>query len=151
MNRILILNATLACAVAQSAFCDQKIDKETWRSVGKFDPIILSTALGDHAGKILAVPFNFRGKKIHHMKSNWYEGSVWVPDAAAKKGFSNIRVMVAKQDLPAFQSMTSDSTSPAQQIVYGRVQYDADYHYYFLRLFGRKATVDSAGEATITW
>src|SRR3954470_4976338 len=139
MNRVFVLSATLICAFTQFGFADQKVDAQTWQSVGKFAPTILSTTLSDHAGKIIAVQFNFRGKNIHHMKSNWYEGSVWVPDAKAKKGFSNIRVMVSKDHLPAFQSITADATSPARLTVYGRVQYDADYHYYFLRLFGQKA------------
>jgi ligand-binding sensor domain-containing protein len=151
MSRFFVFSASLSCAFVHLAFSDEKIDAKSWRSVGKLDPVVLSTTLGDHAGKIIAVQFNFRGKNIHHMKSNWFEGSVWVPDANAKKGFSNIRVMVAKEDLAAFQSIPTDSTSATRQIVYGRVQYDTDYHYFFLRLFGRKATVDSAGGATITW
>jgi hypothetical protein len=151
MNKILILSVMLTCGLKHWAFGHQKIDAQNWRKIGKFDPTILSATLGNHAGKIIAVRFNFRGKDIHHIKSNWYEGSIWQPDEKARKGFSNIRVVFAKNDLLAFQSITTDSTSPKRLTVYGRVEYDADSSFPYLRLFGPKATIDSAGNATVRW
>ena len=87
----------LVCFWARSAFCDLKIDGPKWRLTEKFDPPTLSKTLGDHAGKLIGVQFNFRGKDIRHMKPNWYEGSIWQRDPKARKGFSNVRVMVAKR------------------------------------------------------
>ena len=59
--------------------------------------------------------------------------------------------MIAKKDLPAFQSITTDSTSSAPLMIYGRVEKDADSNFYFVRAMGRKATVDSSGNANLTW
>lgn len=151
MKKILGLIFMFVAFLVQQGFCDQKIDAKDWRNIGKFDPTILSTTLGNHAGKIIAVQFNFRGKDIHHIKSNWYEGSIWQPDAKARKGFSNIRVLFAKNELPAFESITTASTSPKRLTVYGRVEYDADSSFPYLRLFGQKVTIDSAGNATVVW
>ena len=151
MKRFLGLGVALACFAAQSAFCDQKIDAASWQKIGKFDPTMLSKTLGDHAGELVAVQFNFRGKDIRHIKPNWYAGSIWQPDPAEKKRFSNVRVLVAKEDMPAFKSITPNATSRARLTVYGRVERDADNKFFFVHLLGRKATVDSSGNASVTW
>ncbi len=151
MKRILSVGVILACFCARPAFCDLKIDGPQWRLTEKFDPPTLSKTLGDHVGQLIGVQFNFRGKNIHHIKPNWYEGSLWQPDSQARKGFSNVRVMVAKKDLPAFQSITTNSTSSAPLLVYGRVAKDADNNFYFVRVLGRKAKVDSSGNANLAW
>jgi hypothetical protein len=59
--------------------------------------------------------------------------------------------MVAKKDLPAFKSIPTDFQSAAEIVVYGEVQRDTAANYLFIRLLGRKATVDPAGNATIDW
>ena len=151
MKKIVGLGVALACFVAQSAFCDQKIEAQSWQKIGRFEPATISKTLGEHVGQLVAVQFNFRGKDIHHIKPNWYEGSVWQPDPAAKKRFSNVRVLFAKKDLAAFQSITTDAKSPSRLTVYGRVERDADNHFFFVHLLGRKATLDFAGNATLTW
>ena len=151
MKKSLALVMALACLVVQSAFCDQEIDAKSWQNVGKFNPTILGKTLGDHVGQLVAVQFNFRGKDIRHIKPNWYEASVWQPDAAEKKGFSNVRVLFAKKELATFESITTDATSRVRLTLYGRVERDADSHYYFVRLFGRRATVDSSGNANVAW
>jgi hypothetical protein len=151
MRKIVILGLMFCCFAAPQAFSDQTIDAKAWKSVEKFDPAVLNKTLGNHIGKLIAVQFNFRGKNIHHIKPNWYEGSLWQPDAQARKGFVEVRVVVAKNDLPAFQAITRDATSAARLTVYGRVEYDPTNNFYFVRLLGRKAKVDSAGNAVLTW
>ena len=151
MNKILIFTVMLTCGLGHWAFCDQKVDAKRWGSVEKFDPVALSKTLGNQAGKMVAVQFNFRGKGIHHIKPNWYEGSLWQPNAKARKGFTAVRVMLAKKDLPAFQAITTDSASTARLTVYGHVEYDAHSNFYFVRLLGQRAKVDSAGNVVITW
>ena len=59
-------------------------------------------------------------------------------------------VMVAKPDLAAFKSIPTDS-SGAEITLYGRVEHDVPSHFTFLRLVGRTATVDPAGNATVSW
>jgi hypothetical protein len=151
MKKMLRVGIAFACFAMQPAFCDQKVDAKSWQNIGKFEPSTLSKTLGDHVGQLVAVRFNFRGKDIRHIKPNWYQGSVWQPDPAAKKGFSNVRVLCAKKDLTAFTSITPAATSRAWLTLYGRVESDADNHFYFVRVLGRKATLDSAGNAVISW
>jgi hypothetical protein len=45
-----------------------------------YDVVTLSRDLDGHMGELIAVQCNFRGKDIHHLKPNWYEGSIWKPD-----------------------------------------------------------------------
>jgi hypothetical protein len=151
MKRFLSLGVALACFATQSAFCDQKIEAASWQKMEKFDPTALSKTLGDHVGQLVAVQFNFRGKDIRHIKPNWYAGSIWQPDLTAKKKFSNVRVLVAKKDIPAFKSITANATSRARLTVYGRVERDADNNFFFVRAWGCKAAIDSSGDATVTW
>jgi hypothetical protein len=151
MRRVLGLSVALICFSVNSAFSDLKVDGPTWRLVPKFDPPTLSKTLGDQVGRLIRVQFTFRGKDTYHMKPNWYAGSLWQRDATAREGFSNIRVVVAKKDLPAFSSITSNSRSAVPLTVYGRVERDADSNFYFVRILGRKATLDAAGNATVTW
>jgi len=151
MRKIAILTVALSCAVSHLIFSDQKIDARAWQVVEKFDPASLSNTLSNQIGKTIAVRFNFRGKSIHHIKPNWYEGSLWQPDPNARKGFSSVRVTVAKKDLDAFKTIPADSTSPGRLTVYGRVEHDPENNFYFVHLFGRKAAVDSTGNANVTW
>jgi hypothetical protein len=151
MNKIVVLSAAFFCAVVHLSFCDERIDAKSWQNIGKFEPATLDKILGDHVGQLVAVKFNFRGKDVYHIKPNWYAGSVWQRNPAAKKGFSNVRVLFAKKDLTAFKSTTPDATSRAWLTLYGRVESDADNHFYFVRVLGRKATLDSAGNAVISW
>ena len=58
--------------------------------------------------------------------------------------------MVAKPDLAAFKSIPADS-SGAEIMLYGRVEYDGPSKFRFLRLVGRNATTDSAGNASMIW
>lgn len=76
---------------------------------------------------------------------------IWQRTPAEKKAFAFLRVLVAEKDVPAFETITTDFRSPNDLLVYGRVLKDADAHYLFIRLLGRKATLDSAGNAILDW
>jgi hypothetical protein len=90
---------------------------------------------------------NFRGKDIRHMKPNWYESSIWQKSPSGK-GFVDIRVMVAKKDLPAFKSMTEPGGS--DMVLHGGTERDVEANFLFVRLLGRTANADSSGNATTT-
>ena len=119
-----------------------RIDAKTWHGVQTYGVQTLSKNLKSHTGELVDVKFNFRGKDIHHTKPNWYEGSIWQPGPPGKKGFSDVRVMIAKKDLPAFKSITT---------VYGRVSWDSESNFTFVRLIGRNTVVDPSGNAVISW
>ncbi len=136
---------------AATVFGGTRFEAKTWQAVQELTPVVLEKSLSSHNGRLIAVKFNFRGKDIHHLKPNWYKGSIWGPNPAKSGKFSNVRVMVAKKDLPAFKDITTDSTSAAPLMAYGKVARDADANFFFVRLFGTKATVDPAGNATVDW
>ena len=151
MKRIveLVLLFTLL-GTAGSAFAQVKYDARTWRAVQTYDLTTLSKDLDAHMRELVAVKCNFRGKDIHHTKSNWYESSIWQPIVGESGKFAHIHVMVAKPDLKAFKSIPTDS-SGTEITLYGRVEYDVAAKFKFLRLVGRNAMVDAAGNATVTW
>jgi len=127
-----------------------RYDAKTWRAVQTYDLVTLSSKLDAHMRELVAVKCNFRGKDIHHMKPNWYESSIWQPIAGEHGKFAHASVMVSKPDLTAFKSIATDS-SGAEITLYGRVEHDVQSNFSFLRLVGRNATTDSAGNATVRW
>lgn len=127
-----------------------RYEAKTWQAVQTYDLVTLSKNLDAHMRELAAVKCNFRGKDIHHMKSNWYESSVWQPIPGQRGKFAHVSVMVSKPDLVAFKSIATDS-SGAEITLYGRVEHDVQSNFSFLRLVGRNATTDSAGNATVTW
>lgn len=143
--------ALMTLIVAATASAGTRFEAKTWQAVQEFDPAALEKSLGSHGGQLIAVKFNFRGKDVHHLKPNWYEGSIWGPNPQKSGKFVNVRVMVAKKDVPAFKSIATDSTSAAPLIAYGKVARDADANFFFVRLIGTKATIDPAGNATVDW
>ena len=147
----LILATILTLAFDASAFAGQRIDAARWRGVQTYDVPALLQQQGSLIGKIVAVRFSYRSEKLRGMRPGWYEASLWQRDSKAKKGFSAVRVMVAKKDVPAFQSITPDFQSPAELTVYGRVERDPENHFVYLRLLGRKAEIDANGNATVDW
>ena len=102
-------------------------------------------------GKIVGVRFHYRSKKLRGVKPSWYEASIWQRDPNAKKGFSGLRVMVAKKDKAAFESITSDFQSAEEITVYGRIEHDSANNLAQLRVIGRKVEVDSSGNAIVDW
>jgi hypothetical protein len=146
-----ILTAILMFAFVASAFAGQRFDAARWRAVQTYDVPVLLQQQGSLLGKIVAVRFNYRSEKLRGMQPGWYEASLWQRDPKAKKGFSAVRVMVAKKDVPAFQSITSDFQSPAEITVYGRMERHPENNFVYLRLLGRKVELDASGNATVDW
>ena len=147
MKRILLLLVTVL--IAANIFGKPvRYDAKVWRAVQTHDLAALTKNLDAHMRELVAVKCNFRGKDIHHTKPNWYESSIWQNTEPGK--FAHMSVMVAKPDLAAFKSIPTDS-SGAEITLYGRVEHDVPSHFTFLRLVGRTATVDPAGNATVSW
>jgi hypothetical protein len=149
MKTILITISALFCLT--TAFAGQHFDAAAWHNVQTYEVTTLMKQEASLIGKIVAVRFHYRSAKLRHLASNWYEASIWQHDPKAKGGYSAQRVMIAKADVPAFESITSDFKSIADLTVYGRVEKDPDNNQTHLRLIGRKVTLDAAGNATIEW
>jgi len=152
MKRILL--PFVSALIASNIFAAPISFEDAKRARGgvpMYDVVTLSKYLDQHMGELVAVKCNFRGKDIHHLKPNWYESSIWQPDPQGKKGFSNIRVMIAKKDLSAFKSITTDAASSAEITVYGRVLWDSENNFTFVQLLGRNVVVDPSATATVSW
>ena len=74
-----------------------RYDAQVWRAVQTYDLATVSKNLDGHMRELVAVKCNFRGKDLHHMKSNWYESSIWQPDPAKRGKFASVRVMIKKK------------------------------------------------------
>jgi hypothetical protein len=149
MKTTLIAIVTLACAA--SAFSGQRFDAAAWRGVQTYDVPALLQQQGSRLGKIVGVRFNYRSEKLRHLQPSWYEASLWQRDPKAKKGFSALRVMVVKKDITTFQTITSDLQSAGEVTVYGRIEREPESNFVYLRVIGRKAEIDRAGNATVIW
>ena len=149
MKKILI--TITALTLATGALAGQRFDAAAWRNVQTYDVATLLKQEASLIGRIVAVRFHYRSAKLRHLASNWYEASIWQHDPKAKGGYSAQRVVVAKADVPAFESITSDFKSMADVTVYGRIEKDPDNNQTQLRLIGRKVTRDAAGNATVDW
>jgi hypothetical protein len=149
MKKILV--AIVALTLATSGLAAQRFDAATWRNVPTYDVPTLLKQEGSLIGKIVAVHFHYRSEKLRHLQPNWYEASIWQHDPKARNGFSALRVMVAKKDVPAFKTLTSDFNSMTDLTVYGRIEKDPDNNLAHLRLLGSKAEIDDAGNATVDW
>ncbi|HWM24670.1 MAG TPA: hypothetical protein VNP98_07590 [Chthoniobacterales bacterium] len=151
MKKILSFAVLVGFAGAMSAFAAQQLNAAAWRGVQTHDLRALQKIQSSQVGKIVGVRINYRHDRIRHPKPSWYEGSVWSYRPGGKEKFAFLRVMIAKKDLPAFKSLPTNFQSPGEIVVYGQVQRDTDANFLFIRLLGRKATVDPAGNATIDW
>jgi hypothetical protein len=151
MKRIVCLAAVLTLFGIIDGFCAEGTSVKNWNTIQTYDAATLKKEIGSQVRRVVGVKFNFRGKDIHHMKPNWYEGTVWGPDASGKKGFAAVKVMVAKKDLPAFKAITTDAVSTQTLTAYGDVQRDSDANFFFVRLLGTKANPNPDGGATISW
>lgn len=136
---------------ALSVFAGPRFDAQTWQTVQEFSPPELEKNLDAHVRQLIGIKFNFRGKDIRHLKPNWYQGSVWAPNPQKSGKFSSVRVMIAKKDVPAFNAITTDSTSTTPLTGYGHVARDSDSNFFFVRLIGCKTTTDGAGNVTVDW
>jgi len=153
MKRTFSLVVVLTVVGAINAFCaGVRYDANTWRGVQTYDVRTLTKDLASHTRQLVAVKFNFRGKDIRHLKPNWYQGSIWQTDPDKKGKFTDVRIMVAKNDLAAFKSLPAQAALSAPELVlYGRVERDAEANFLFIRLVGSNATVDASGNATVSW
>jgi hypothetical protein len=149
MKTILIAIVVLACL--RNTFAGQRFDAATWKNVKTYDVPTLLAQEASLLNRVVAVRFHYRSEKLRHLAPTWYEASIWQHDPKAKKGYSALRVMIAKNDVPAFQAITSDFHAMSELTVYGRVEKDPDNNQAQLRLLGRKVTLDSAGNATVDW
>jgi hypothetical protein len=147
---LLLLVATLIASGSILFGAAVRYEAKVWRAVQTYDLATLSKNLDEHMRELVAVKCNFRGKDIHHMKPNWYESSIWQNIPGEHGKFAHVSVMVAKPDLAAFKSIPTDS-SGAEITLYGRVERDTQANFTFLRLVGRNASTDSAGNATVSW
>jgi hypothetical protein len=97
------------------------------------------------------VKFHYRSEKLRHLQPSWYEAAIWQHDPKAKNGYSALRVMVLKNDVPDFKTIPFDFNSMTDLTVYARVERDPDNNLAYLRLLGRKVSRDAAGNATVDW
>jgi hypothetical protein len=149
MKIILTTIAILICL--SSAKAGRLFDAAVWKNVQTYDVPTLLKQEASLIGKIVAVRFHYRSAKLRHLAPSWYEASIWQHDPKAKTGYSAQRVMVAKADVPAFETITSDFKSMSELTVYGRIEKDPDNNQTHLRLIGRKLVLDAAGNATVDW
>ncbi len=146
-----ILISIAAVIGLTNAVAGERVAAATWKGVQTYDVPTLLKQEASLLGKIVGVRFHYRSEKLRHLQPNWYEASIWRHDPAAKNGYSALRVMVAKKDVPDFKTITFDFNSMSDTLVYGKVEKGADNNLTHLRLLGRKVTTDAAGNATIDW
>jgi hypothetical protein len=146
-----ILITISALIMASGALAGQRFDVAVWRNVQTYDVPTLLKQEASLIGRIVAVRFHYRSAKLRHLQPSWYQASIWQHDPNARSGFSALRVMVAKKDLPAFKIITSDSNSVTDITVYGRIEKDPENNLAYVRLLGRKVELDAAGNATVGW
>jgi len=147
----IILIAIFILIGLTSAFASERFDAAAWNNVQTYDLPTLLKQEGSLIGKIVAVRFHYRSEKLRHLQPNWYEASLWQHDPNAKNGYSALRIMVAKKDVPDFKTITSDFNAMRDVTVYGRVEKDPDNNLAHLRLLGRKVVKDAAGNVTVDW
>ena len=141
----------LLVLVTTSALAGERFDAATWRNVQTYDVPTLLKQEASLVGKIVAIKFHYRSEKLRHLQPNWYEASIWQHDPKAKNGYSALRVMVEKKDVPDFKTITSDFNSMTEVKVYGRIETDPENNLTHVRLLGRKVTTDASGNATVGW
>jgi len=151
MKKLAISTLLLICLSGLPGFAGTRVEAKAWNKVQTYDVRTLAPEISARGKELVAVKFTFRGKDIHHLKPNWYEGSIWQPDPNGHKGFAQIRVMVAKKDLDAFKSITTNAASEEEITVYGRVLRDFDMNFFFVQLLGRNLVTDANGNVTVGW
>ena len=150
MKRIFFVMAMLGVFGAIEGFGAEPIKVKNWSGVQTYDVATLKKNMDSQIRKVVGVRFTFRGKDIHHMKPNWYESSIWQASPGGK-GFVDLRVMVAKKDLPAFKAITTSASSTETLTAYGEVLRDTDAHFMFVRLLGTHANPNPDGSASVSW
>ena len=131
----------------------RQVDAKSWSHLQTVDVNTLARSLDSYVHHLVAIKFTFRGKDIYHMKANWFEGSLWQADEKSGKGFSKVRVQIAKADIAAFKSITENAASTEELTLYGWVQRDVGAKYIFVEALGRSATTatDNSGKTSFSW
>ena len=145
------LAAIVALLCLTNAFAGQRIDAAAWKNVQTYDVPTLLKQEASLLGKVVAVHFQYRSAKLRHSYPRIYEGAIWQRDANSKNGYSGLQVMVLKENVKAFETIPSDSSSTAELTVYALVEKHPDANVARLRLLGQKVTTDAAGNATVDW
>ena len=149
VRTILPLIASIVCL--SSGFAGERIDAAAWRHLQTCDVPTLRDQAPSLIDRIVKVRFHCRSPKLRHRFPSWYDAALWQHDPKANNGFSAVRVLVQKQDVPAFETITSDFNSRSELTIYGRVEKDPDSYTTYLHVLGRKVTLDRAGNATVAW
>jgi hypothetical protein len=143
---LLVLLFTACAAYAE------RYDAKTWRRVQTYDMQTLQKMEPLPMRQIVGVRFNYRAKRIEHLKPNWHYSSIWSRERTGRRDhFTNIPVMVSSAALPAFQAISTEPHGGGSYVVYGQVLEDADAKFLFLRLMGTKLKTDKAGNVTVGW
>ena len=132
-----IFTTIVGLTLATGALAAERLDAATTRDVRTYDVPTLLKEEPSLLGRIVAVRFHYRSEKLRHLEPNWYEASIWQHDPKANNGFSALRVMVEKKDVPAFQTITSDFHSMTEVTIYGSVEKDPDNNLTHLRFIRR--------------
>lgn len=143
--------ALVSFSVVLPALASMQFDAKTWRNLQVLDVRTLRNDISNRVGQLVELRCNFRGKDIHHMKPGWYQSSLWQTDPDAAKGFSDVPVMIAQRDLPAFKSLPAGTASAGEITLFGKVLRDPGARFLFVRLIGRSTVVDASGNVSVTW
>jgi hypothetical protein len=146
-----ILIAIGALIFLTTAFAGQRFEAATWKNVKTYDVPALLEQEASLIGQVVAVHFHYRSAKLRHSYPRIYEAAIWQRDPASRRGYSGLQIMILKENVKAFETITSDSNSAAELTVYAIVEKHPNANAARLRLIGRKVTTDAAGNATIDW
>jgi hypothetical protein len=150
MEKIFCTMTTLVL-LATSALAGERFAATAWRHVRTYDVPTLLKQEASLVGKVVAIKFHYRSEKLRHLQPNWYEASIWQHDPNAKNGYSALRIVVEKKDVPDFKTITADFNSMAEVKVYGRIETNLENNLTHVRLLGRKVATDASGNATVSW
>jgi hypothetical protein len=150
---VVLVSASVALPAEVKIFAGARFDPKTWAALEKVDVKTLSKERGlePHVGQLVELHFQFRSKELRHIKSNWWQASVWQAAPEGHRGFASVPVMIANTDLKAFDDFTTDHRQTADLKVYGQVLYDLGMNYTFVRVIGTNVFVDGDGYANVTW
>jgi hypothetical protein len=126
-------------------------DAERWKNVQAYDCATLSQNERSLLRRAVGIRFHFRSAKLRPLLGgDWYEAVLFQKDPGTKR-IAFARVMVAKKDVPAFETITSDPSSMTETTVYAYVDMDDDNTRVEARLVGRKVAIHPSGYVTVDW
>lgn len=152
MNKFLWLLVLLFLLGGSNLLRAERFDAAAWAKVQTTDISALQKLDRLSIGPVIGIKFNYRHKRIRHLKPNWFQGSLWTNAAAGKKKFLFVQVMVPKAALASFEALPTDFQSAGERVAYGQVLQDAEAtKFRFIRLLGTKVEKDAAGSVTVGW